>query len=154
MTSRVQLLTKNLKKPTLELQNGFASVEDEQPEELLRNPATDVVPAEQPKTTTSLDTETAKKTDGPLDPALHSPTRPEFETAQNLHVKEVIGRKAQISNVTLDTDIIEHVLLRIEGKINFRNAWLIIDSGSTHDFISLDFAQKKKLEIESLESSR
>ena len=60
------------------------------------------------------------------------------ETTQNSSVEEAIGRKAQIGNVTLDKETTEHDLLRIEGKINGRKAWMLIDSGSTHDFISLD----------------
>ena len=75
------------------------------------------------------------------------------ETTQNSSVEEAIRRKAQIGNVTLDKETTEHDLLRIEGKINGRKAWMLIDSGSTHDFISLDFARKNNLEIESQDGS-
>ena len=154
MTSRVPLLAKNLMPPTLELQNRFACLEDEQPKEFLWNPAPDVLPAEQPETTTSLTTLDTYTTEnyGPLNPALLSPTQCP-DTTQNLYVEEAIGRKAQVSNVTLDTDTTEHDLLRIEGKINGQKAWMLIDSSSTDDFFSLDFAQKNKLEIESLEGT-
>ena len=75
------------------------------------------------------------------------------ETTQNSSVEEAIGRKAQIGNVTWTKKTTEHDLLRIEGKINGRKAWMLIDSGSTHDFISFDFARKNNLEIDSQDGS-
>ena len=40
--------------------------------------------------------------------------------------------EAQVTSVNVET---EHELLRVEGKINGRRALMLIDSGSTHDFM-------------------
>ena len=118
MTCRVPSLAKNFQSPHLKVQNRFACLEDEHPDEFFWNQTPDVP-----------------------------------ETTQNSSVKEAIGRKAQIGHVTLDKETTEHDLLRIEGKIDGRKAWMLINSGSTHDFISLNFARKKNLEIESQDGS-
>ena len=39
----------------------------------------------------------------------------------------------------------EHDLLVVQGKINGRRATMLVDSGSTHDFISEDFVKRHNL---------
>ena len=139
MTSRVLSLAKDSKSPNIELRNRFACLKDEQPEESLWNPTPDVLPG-LPETTTSFTT-------------LNTDTTELIEKDQNSSEEEAAARNAHIGNVTLDTVSAENDLLRIEGKINGRRALMLIDSGSTHDFISLDFAEKNNLEMDSLEGS-
>ena len=49
---------------------------------------------------------------------------------------------AHISSVAEDN---EHELLRFDGKINGHRATILVDSGSTHDFISERFVDRHKL---------
>ena len=42
----------------------------------------------------------------------------------------------------------EHDLLRVKGKINGRKAVMLIDSGSTHDFIAGSFVNQSALPTE------
>ena len=53
--------------------------------------------------------------------------------------------EAQVTSVNVET---EHELLRVEGKINGRRALMLIDSGSTHDFIAEQFARRVNLPTE------
>ena len=46
---------------------------------------------------------------------------------------------AQVGSVAADS---EHDLLRVEGRINGRKVVMLIDCGSTHDFISESFVQR------------
>ena len=53
--------------------------------------------------------------------------------------------EAQVTSVNVET---EHELLRVEGKINGRRPLMLIDSGSTHDFIAEQFARRVNLPTE------
>lgn len=53
--------------------------------------------------------------------------------------------QAHISNLATAG---EHELLCVEGKINGRRARMLIDSGSTHDFIAENFARRHNLSTE------
>ena len=52
---------------------------------------------------------------------------------------------AQVGSVAADS---EHDLLRVEGRINGRKAVMLIDCGSTHDFISESFVQRHDIRTE------
>ena len=52
---------------------------------------------------------------------------------------------AKVSSVTADS---EHDLLRVEGRSNGRKAEMLIDCGSTHDFISESFVQRHDIRTE------
>ena len=52
---------------------------------------------------------------------------------------------AQVGSVAADS---EHDLLRVEGRINGRKAVMLIDCGSTHDFISESFVQRHEIRTE------
>ena len=49
----------------------------------------------------------------------------------------------EITNVNVDK---EHNLLRIEGRIDGHKAIFLVDSGSTHDFLSEDFVNKHSIQ--------
>ena len=53
-----------------------------------------------------------------------------------------VSKAADVSNAMTDG---EHDLLLVQGKINGRRATMLIDSGSTHDFISEDFIKRHSL---------
>ena len=67
--------------------------------------------------------------------------------------EDVAEQESHVSNVDIavqDTELpLEHDLLRVEGRINGRRAIMLIDSGSTHDFISEAFVQRNGLVTES-----
>ena len=54
----------------------------------------------------------------------------------------IVSQAAHVSDAMTDG---EHDLLLVQGKINGRRATMLIDSGSTHDFISEDFVKRHSL---------
>ena len=52
--------------------------------------------------------------------------------------------QCHVSNVSVKASY-EHDLLHVEGKVNGRRAVMLIDSGSTHDFIAEGFARQHQL---------
>ena len=78
------------------------------------------------------------------DVALQEPTEPETPIAVgNCPVAE----RCHVSNVSVGNEP-EHDLLRIQGKIGGRRAVMLIDSGSTHDFIADSFVRKHHLDTD------
>ena len=59
--------------------------------------------------------------------------------------------KTMVTNVKADT--YEHELLRIKGKRNGHSAIFLLDSGSTHDFITEDFLIKYGLDVQSMDET-
>ena len=53
--------------------------------------------------------------------------------------------RSHVSNVIISGRELENDLLRVEGKVNGRRASMLIDSGSTHDFISESFVQRNNM---------
>ena len=53
----------------------------------------------------------------------------------------------EISNVTVLNDGLSD-LLRVHGRVNGHKALILLDSGSTHDFVSEDFVRKHHLETQ------
>ena len=58
---------------------------------------------------------------------------------------DTVTLDAQVGSVAADS---EHDLLRVEGRINGRKAVMLIDCGSTHDFISESFVQRHDIRTE------
>ena len=71
------------------------------------------------------------------------PTRPSEESNGNNSDIKLSSPACEVSASTgCITADYEHDLLRIQGKINGHHVTMLIDSGSTHDFISEKFIKK------------
>ena len=54
----------------------------------------------------------------------------------------------EISNVSHENNLNE--LLRFKGRVEGHEAIILLDSGSSHDFISVDFVHKHRISTENL----
>ena len=55
----------------------------------------------------------------------------------------------EVSNVTVLNDGLSDLyMLRVHGRVNGHKALILLDSGSTHDFVSEDFVRKHHLETQ------
>ena len=63
-------------------------------------------------------------------------------TAGQVTSSPTVSQAAHVSNAMTDG---EHDLLLVQGKINGRRATMLLDSGSTHDFISEEFVKRHSL---------
>jgi len=65
------------------------------------------------------------------------------------NVPDDISSECHVSNVSVEpsnkSECKAHDLLRVEGKINGRSAVMLIDSGSTHDFLSEEFVKRNNI---------
>ena len=59
--------------------------------------------------------------------------------------------RSYVSNIALDSHAWGHDLLVVNGKVNGHRATMLIDCGSTHDFISERFARKQKMKTKIVE---
>ena len=62
------------------------------------------------------------------------------------------SRQAKFASVSLDRGT-DHELLKVQGKINGRPATMLIDSGSTHDFLADQFVKKNNIRTKSCPES-
>ena len=53
--------------------------------------------------------------------------------------------RSYVSNIALDSHARDHDLHVVNGKVNGHQATMLIDCGSTHDFVSERFARKQYL---------
>ena len=69
----------------------------------------------------------------------------ERTSTQPLEKKQLRTNEPEISNLDVSEDT-EHSLLCFSGKLAGKDAVFLVDSGSTHDFVSQNFVEKHHLE--------
>ena len=74
-----------------------------------------------------------------------TPRTPDLEPSSTRTMSEV-GNVSVLNNALSD-------LLRVHGRVNGHKALILIDSGSTHDFVSAEFAQEHNLETQTMDGS-
>ena len=137
--------------PELRLQNRFDVLEDESMELTCTDPSPENSQPAPSQTRTNNE-------DGPLtfdhtinDESLGaSPSTahmhvPGMDIHANLGKKRIRTTEPEISNLDVSEDT-EHSLLCFSGKLAGKDAVFLVDSGSTHDFVSQNFVEKHHLE--------
>eukprot|EP00117_Sycon_ciliatum_P006214 scpid90557/ scgid9852/ len=71
--------------------------------------------------------------------------KPEDQEARDSYTPACHAKSSQVSEITNVISNKDHDLFRIKGLINSHQATFLIDSGSTHDFLSEQFARNHKI---------